>query len=206
VKTGLTVAALLASAVVILQPSYAAFTGSTSNPANSWSAGTVTLSDDDGGGTPATGTAMFTPTNLKAADTGSHCIKVTFGGSFSAPGQAVRLYVDPGVTIGGTGLQTYLNLTIEQDTTGGGGGSYSSCTGFNGGTYIYSRTVPTASNGTLDYFITNKNSWANGVGTWQPTLAAPTATYRFTYTVVSDDNAQNLIVSAVKFKWEAHSS
>jgi len=49
---------LLASGLVVFKASYSAFSATTTNGANSWSAGTVTISSNPG-------TAMFTTTGLK---------------------------------------------------------------------------------------------------------------------------------------------
>jgi hypothetical protein len=127
----LTAVALLACTSVIWRTSSAAFTGTTSNPGNRWQAGTVTLNDDDGGGTdPLAGTTMFSTSTgqgtLKPGDTGTHCITVTYNGSLTSP-SAVKLYAT-GLTDGG--LAQYLDLTIEQDTNGVG--SYANCSTFAG--------------------------------------------------------------------------
>src|SRR3954471_193143 len=74
------VGALVASTVVVLGASDAAFTASTANPGNSWETGSIviaSLTDDDSGTTPATGTAMFSETGLQPGDTGENCITVT---------------------------------------------------------------------------------------------------------------------------------
>src|SRR6478609_1530200 len=63
--------AMLAVCGTVFAASHAAFSATTTNPSNSWSAGQVSLSDDDGN------TAMFTVTNAKPSDTGSKCIVVT---------------------------------------------------------------------------------------------------------------------------------
>ena len=67
--------AVLASGGLVWQSSYSAFSATTSNPTNNWSAGTVALSDDD------SNTAMFTASNLKPGATGTKCIAVTSTGS-----------------------------------------------------------------------------------------------------------------------------
>src|SRR3954469_4901613 len=74
------VGAIAASTVVVLGASDAAFTASTANPGNSWETGSIvlaSLTDDDGGATPTTGTAMFSATGLQPGDTGENCIAVT---------------------------------------------------------------------------------------------------------------------------------
>ena len=113
--------ALVASSAMVFQASSAAFNATTSDGPNTWSAGTVAISDDD------SATAMFTATNLKPLQTGTKCIQVTYDGSLAA---AVKLYGAASGTLG-----TYLNLTVEEGT----GGTFASCTGFTG-TSVYSGT------------------------------------------------------------------
>ena len=61
-------AALLVSGLAVSQASYSAFSDSTTNPASTWAAGTVKLTNDS----PAT--ALFTASNLKPGDTGTKCL------------------------------------------------------------------------------------------------------------------------------------
>jgi hypothetical protein len=201
-KAGITAMGLLCSTILVWQSTSAVFTGTTSNPTNSWSAGTVALVDDDGGNSPTTGTAMFSTAvstaNLMPGNTGTHCIRVTYNGSFTSP-PAVKVYA---TGLSGTGLGTYLDLTIEEDTNGQG--TYSSCGTF-AGTYIYQSGTPGGSTGTLGYFAANMTGYATGVGTWTPTAAGQAKTYRFRYTVQNDDLAQGL-AAALNFVWEAHSA
>ena len=174
------VALLLAVVLIAVRATTAAFTSTTANAANSWSAGTVALTDDD------SGTAMFTVTGLTPGDTTTRCITVSYSGSVDS---AVRLY---GSITGGTGLGTYLNLTVER----GAGGSFANCTGF-----VSSETVYT---GTLAGFTSAHTGFANGAGSWSPVGGAPvdTMTYRFTTTLQDNNAAQGLSATAA-FTWEA---
>ncbi|MDP9398640.1 MAG: hypothetical protein M3P96_12860 [Actinomycetota bacterium] len=99
-------------------------TATTANGPNTWSAGTVAISDDD------TGSAMFTATALRPNDTGNKCILVTYNGSLAA---SVKLYAAATGTLG-----TYLDLTVQKGT----GGSFANCTGFTGAA-IYTTRSPT---------------------------------------------------------------
>jgi hypothetical protein len=202
IKAGVTVVGLLIAATLTWQSTSAVFTGTTSNPSNSWSAGTVTLVDDDGGTSPTTGTAMFSTAvstaNLMPGNTGTHCIRVTYNGSFTSP-PAVKLYA---IGLAGTGLGTYLDLTIEEDNNGQG--TYGGCGTF-AGTHIYQSGTPAGSTGTLGYFAANMTNYNTGVGTWAPTAPGQAKTYRFRYTVQNNDLAQGLTAS-LNFVWEAHSS
>jgi predicted ribosomally synthesized peptide with SipW-like signal peptide len=85
------------SAALVLTATNAAFTATTTNPGNTFAAGSVALSDDDNG------SAMFSTGNLKPGDSETHCILVSYSGTLGAQ---VRLY---GTTTG-TGLGTYLHL------------------------------------------------------------------------------------------------
>lgn len=173
---------LTLSGFFVWQGSEAAFTAQTSNPGNSFSAGTVTLSDDD------TGVAMFTMSGLRPGSTDTKCITVTYTGSLAA---TVKLYVAPG-DYTGTGLGTYLNLTVQEGT----GGSYASCTGFVSSAADYT--------GTLGAFAAARTSSATGVGSFAPT-AGQSRAYRFTYTL-ADNNAAQGLNSQVTLTWEAASS
>ncbi|MEV6597222.1 hypothetical protein AB0M36_10210 [Actinoplanes sp. NPDC051346] len=171
---------IVISSGVMWQASSAAFTANTGNAANSWNAGTVTLSDDDND------TVMFSPTNLRPGSTGDKCINVSYTGSLSA---TVKMY---GTAVSGD-LAPYVDLVIEEGT----GGGFGSCTGFS--------ATGTAYTGTLSNFGSAKNNFNNGVGTFAP-ASASNKTYHITYTVNAStpDSAQGKSAAAT-FKWEAAS-
>lgn len=169
--------ALVASSALVFNASHAAFSANTTNGVNNWTAGSLALVDDD------VNVAMFNVTGLKPGSTGSKCINVTYNGDIAA---AVKLY---GTGVTGT-LGSYLNLTVEEGT----GGTTASCTGFTGGTSIYS--------GTLAAFGTGKTDFATGIGSFAPTGSAQSKSYRFTYTLADNNLAQGQTASAT-FKWEA---
>lgn len=171
-------AGVLGSGAMVWTASNAAFSGTTTNPSNSWSAGTVSLTDDD------SGTAMFTATGLTPASAAlTKCIVVTYGGSVAAP---VKLYA---AAPGGTGLGTYLNLDIEIGTVG----TFANCGAFVGAS-IYSGTVA---------LFSAKTDYTTGVATtWTPTAAAQTRVFKFTVSVI-DNNAGNGLTCTMPFTWEA---
>lgn len=171
--------ALVLSSAMVWQASHSAFNATTSNGSNSWSGGTVSLSDDD------SGSAMFSATGLKPNDTASKCILVTYGGSLAA---SVKMYASASGTLG-----TYLNLTVQQGT----GGTSSSCAGFTSESTLYS--------GTLAGFAAASSNFATGVGSFAPTGSGQTKAYRLTYTVQDDNAAQGTSASAT-FTWEAQNS
>jgi hypothetical protein len=184
-------AALFGTGAAVVGTSWSAFSAKTVDPANSWSAGAVTLSDDDGGGSAA----MFTATGLKPGSTGSKCIVVTYGGSLAA---AVKLY---GASYSTTNdLASNLNLTIVQ----GSGGSFAGgCTGFTA-----AATNSSVYSGTLANFASSYTNYGNGVAAdaWTPS-GAGTRTYQFTYTLSSStpDSAQGGSAN-IGFTWEAQNS
>lgn len=178
---------VLLGAGLVWQTSSAAFTATTSNPSSSWSAGSVSLSDDD------SGSAMFTLTNLKPGSTGSKCIQVTYGGSLAA---AVKLYVSS-TTPGTPDLSPYLQLTIDE----GSGASFAGgC-----GSFVSSSSLATTQ--TLTSLAAARTNYANGAGSWAPTGATQTKSYRFVYTV--DSAAPNSVqngTAAATFTWEAQNT
>ena len=187
---------MVLSAGIVWQASYAAFTGTTSNPNNTWATGTVTLTDDDGGSSPTTGTAMFTATGMRPGDPDLvHCVRVTYAGSLTAP---VKLYA---TSVSGD-LAPYLDLTVEEGT----GGTFADCSGFATPTTIFNSTTPPGggNDGTLNFFTTSATGYASGVGAWTPTGAGQTRTYRFTIHLHDDDDAQDKSAQ-LTFTWEARS-
>lgn len=180
------VGGVVSSGALVWHASYAAFVGSTENSGNSWTAGSVTLSDDDAGA------ALFDVTGLTpGSSTGSpHCITVTYSGDVPA---SVKLY-----SADATGdLAQYINLTIDQGT----GGSFADCTGFvaDAGGPIFT--------GTLQAFGTAHNDFANGVGTFEPTTNPSTKVYRFAYTLdaATPSTAQGDNATAT-FTWESQNT
>lgn len=178
-------AALAASAAILLtlQATNAAFSAQTANNGNSFSAGTVTLSDDDAG------TALFTAPNLAPGDSVIGCIEVTYSGSLDAD---VRLF---GSIAGGTGLEAYLDLEIERGT--------GTCAAFGTATTVWSAI----SDGDLGGFVAAHTGFASGADTWAPGGGAPddTVPYRFTVSLQDDAGAQGKSAT-VEFTWEAQNA
>ncbi len=180
-RVSLVLAALLGlvgSAVLVHTASQAAFSATTVNAGNTWTAGAVMLSTDDGG------MALFSADGLTPASAPLvKCIEVTYDGTVAAP---VRL---SGEAPGGTGLGAYLDLTVDVGTGG--------CGAFTGGT-LY--------NGTVADFGTTHSSTATGLATtWTPAAMGESRTFRFTVTV-RDDNAANGLTCTMPFTWEARSA
>ena len=177
--------ALVASGALVWQSSYSAFSATTSNPTSNWTAGTVTLADDD------SNTAMFTAAALKPGSTGSKCIAVTSTGTLAS---TVKLYGTGYATT--NGLAPNINLVVEEGT----GATSASCAGFTGGSTVYT--------GALSAFGTTKTGFATGVGSWAPTgTGSETKSYKITYTLSAStpDTAQGG-TAAVGFTWESQNS
>jgi len=181
-KVGVLAATVLLTTALILTASFAAFSDTTDNSGNTWSTGTVVLTDDD------LGVAMFTVTNMAPLVPVIECIVVKYEGSL-VPAD-VNLY---GVS-GGSGLDAYLDVTVEEGT----GGLFGNCGG--GGGFTPTSTIfPT---GTLTSFAATHTNFTNGVGAWNPAVNPESRTYRFTVTLQDNNLAQGLDATAT-FTWEA---
>lgn len=172
---------------------WSAFSATTSNNGNTFSAGSVSLTDND------SGSAMLSLTAAKPGDTDTSCIDVTFTGSIAS---TVRLY---GATTG-TGLDPYLDLTVTRGTMAAGS-SFDSCTGFtpDGTSYgngangvVYSGTLQgypdDYATGIVDPFATSPRTWLTG----------EKHAYKFVVTVQNNDAAQGKNATQ-QFTWEARS-
>jgi hypothetical protein len=189
-----------ASGTVVYQASHAAFVGYTTNPGNSWTTGTVVLTDDDTGADADSGTAMFTAANLVPGATLTKCIRVTYGGSVATTG--VHLYRSAHTDA--NSLLQYITMTIVEGTGTAEFDGTPDCTNF-----AADAGSSTIFNSTMDTFVT-KTAWATGVyntsGAWSPSSSA-TKVYKFTYTLSSGlPNAMQVKTSSVAFRWEAQST
>jgi hypothetical protein len=181
----------VASAGMVWQASYAAFSAQTDNTGNSWSSGTVVLSDDD------SGAVLFSASNMKPGDSSTKCIQVTYTGTLAAN---VKLY--GAVTAGSPDLSPYIKLKVEQGT----GGTFADCTGFspNG-------TTPTLFDGTLGgaSSFAAATDWTSGIlSTFAPT-GASTESYTYRVTATLDSNAPNSVQGGsaqANFIWEAQNT
>ena len=92
--------ALILSALLVYQASFAAFSVNTSTAQNNWQTGTVQLTNDK------SGQVVFAETNLTPGATGTKDIKVTYTGSVNA---VVKTYAQSN---GAQDLAPFVNLTI----------------------------------------------------------------------------------------------
>jgi hypothetical protein len=161
-----------------------AFEPVTSRGGFDFAAGTTTMTspvaiDDD-----RRGAAMFAGPLMKPGDDVQACIVVTYSGSLTPTD--VSLYG----AVSGTGLDAYLNLTIEV----GSGGSARDCRGFIVAAVVYS--------GTLAGFAASHTNYSDGIRAWSPTSSPESRTYRFTLALQEQNAAQGKSASA-DFIWEA---
>jgi hypothetical protein len=183
-------AGVLGSGAMVWSASNAAFSDTTENPGNAWTAGKVDLTDDDSGVAMFNSVAGMTP----AAGDYVRCILVTYNGTVT-PTAPVKLYAGALGVVGGQtgGLAPYLNLKIEKGT----GTTFGpTCSGFTGATQIQAPT-------TLGAFASARTDYSNGLSTgWTPTGAGQSQAFKFTVSV-ADNNLANGLSCTVPFTWEA---
>ena len=177
------------AASVAVTATYAAFSTTSVSSANSYTAGSVTLADNDGGA------RMLSLTAATPGSSATGCIAVTYNGSLNA---TVRLY---GAVTGS--LAPYLMLTVTRGADPAP--SFGSCTTFvpdltnylgSGAGVVYS--------GLLSAF---PSSYAAGIvdptsGTPETWTTAEAHSYKFVISLNNDSAAQGLSSTAT-FAWEA---
>ncbi|MGZ5307371.1 MAG: hypothetical protein ACXWEG_11620 [Actinomycetota bacterium] len=182
-------AALITTGLVAVasgRATFAAFTLTTQNPSDSYTAGTVTLADNDAG------SVMWDVTNQEPTSPNvARCLRVTYTGSLAAD---VRLYT----TTATSALDPYLDVTVEKGSMPVGT-VFPNCTGF-----ASEATIAPA--GTLQAFKTARTGWASGLPAFPSAQTAwnpgNTLVYRFTVQMQNDFAAQGL-TGLVSFTWEA---
>jgi hypothetical protein len=167
---------------------WAALSGSTANPGNSFSAGTVALTDNDGGSTP-----MFTFTNQRPGVVDNSCIRVNYAGSLSS---TLKMYA----SVSGT-LAPYVTVTVTRGTDSSP--AFDACTSFTPDAINYNGL----GNGVLysgplsSFPTTYAAALADPAASW---TSGTSASYRFSVQIV-DDNAAQGLSSTGTFTWEARS-
>lgn len=164
---------------------FSAFTSQADNPGNIVTAGSVTLTDNDGG------TALYNVTAAKPGQASTPtCIRVAYSGSLDAN---VKLYTPS--TIGALGPD--VNLKIEAGTQASP--SFPSCTGFSAETTLFDAalsTFPTSyASGVSDFPGTSATKWVSG----------DAVVYRVTATLSSSvlDAQQGASTGTHTLRWEA---
>ncbi len=103
-RAALSLVALGVATAGILSGSYAAWTAQTTNPGNTVTAGTLTMSNDKNAA------AVFTATNVVPGATGSDTVTVTNTGSIP---MTVQLTQD---TLSASGIEASLRVSVHDDT------------------------------------------------------------------------------------------
>ena len=116
-------AGLVLTGAVWSAGTWSSFNATAASPGDSVAAGTVTLTDNDGGA------PLFALAGATVGSSATSCQKVTYGGSVPA---RLRLFA----TTGGTGLAPYLTLTVTRGTIAGTPAA-KSCTNFVADTTNY---------------------------------------------------------------------
>jgi hypothetical protein len=189
-----TLAVLALAAAVPVGMTFSAFSNTTSDSANSTAAGTVTITDNDANG------AMFSTSGMIPGSTASACIKVTYTGTLPS---LVGMYA----TTTGSGLGTYLDLTVTRGTISSG--SFSACTGFSADATDYLGSgAGVVYSGTLASY---PSTYAAGISDPR-TASIPEAwttnevhSYKFTVTLQNNPSAANKTASTT-FNWESRNT
>jgi hypothetical protein len=191
------VAGLLAAGLLVWQGSYAAFSAQTDNGTQTWSTGSLTLTNDGGTGTyAASTTAIFNETNLKIpSSTVSRCLTVRTGGA----GGTLNFYRGAISGTNSAGLAPQVSLVIRAMPTATVDPNVTTnCTNFNSGT---ASTIATT---TLSALPT---TYGTGLGSIVVPNGARFVAYQFTYQLTSTgsnagDNALQSSSAQAQFNWE----
>ena len=161
---------------------FSAFSDTTSNPNNSFAAGTVTIGNN-------AASPLYSVSNGKpGAASADHCIKITYSGSLGAN---VRVYRS---TLSGT-LGSYLDVSVTKGT-----GNQEDCSDFSGATSVYSGTLSAfATDWTSGLSLTN----GSGSATWSNGDAV---TYKFSAVIQDNNAAKGLNTGTHSFTWEARNN
>jgi hypothetical protein len=171
---------------------YAAFSSTTSNGANSFASGTVYLTDNDN-----TGAVIGLPT-AKPGDSSTGCIRVQYTGSLAS---TVRLYASTTGT-----LAPYLTLTVTRGTDSSP--AFKSCSSFTADATNYiGQGAGVVFNGLLSAYPATY-----AAGLVDPTSGTPATwnlndahSYKFVITLNDDNNAQGKNADTT-FTWEARNT
>ncbi len=175
-------------AILVAAAVRAAFSSTTSNPNNSFTAGTVTIGDNDAD------TALYSVSARKPGDFVERCIRVSFSGSLPS---TVRLYRS--AFTGSTGLASYLDVAITKGT-----GTQADCGDFSAGANpaggVYAGTLNAmATTYAAGIALTN----AAGGATWSQNDGV---TYRIRVTVQDNNAGQGLTTGTHSYIWEAQNA
>lgn len=194
---------MMLAAMAVVTTSQAAFSDTTDNPGNSVTAGSVTLTDDDGTVAMYNNLTDVVPGTI---DGGPKCINVSYSGSLAA---AVRLYGTVSTTGTAGSVAPYVNVNIEIGTTGAKATAFD-CTNFTPSSTLLTANVLTGgagvdAAGTLSKFGTVNNSFANGLTGWETAATGQSRSYRISLSLQDNDAAQGKNAQ-VTFTWEAQNT
>jgi hypothetical protein len=195
------IAGMCFSGTMVWSASSASFSGYTTNPLNTWSTGTVSMTDDDTGIDNLSGTALFSASGLYPTNTLTRCIRVTYTGTVAA---TVHLY-SSAVSDSTPSLLQWINMTITEGTGTANFANSPDCSNFTadaGNSVLYNNLTLEPSTG-----FAAKTTWATGVyNTTTPWTPSGTATkvYKFVYTLNTSapDTVQGK-TATIGFRWEA---
>lgn len=171
----------LLSGALVWQASYAAFSSTASNTANTWQAGSVTI--DTGGAS-----TLFSVSGLVPGSSGSRCITVNYTGDVAAD---VRLY---SAAAGATDLAPYLDMTVAVGTA-----DDASCTN-------WAQSSVLSTGGTAADLLATNTAYASGLTGWTPS-AAESLVYRFDYQLqAATPDASQGDAAVITFTWESQNT
>jgi len=174
---------------------WSAFHATSASDDNSFAAGTVVLTDNDGG------TALLSLPGAIPGDSDNACVKVSYAGSLPSE---LRLH---GTTTG-DGLDPYLNLVLTRGTFPGAPPASNSCVGFSadatdylgsGAGVIYSGTLQAFPDdygaGHIDPRPASPETWTSG----------ESHVYKLQITLQNDLDARSKTATQT-FTWEARNT
>jgi len=173
---GVPLGVVVALIIAVGHATYAAYVATTSNGGSSYAAGSVSVSDSDGG-------AAYSFPSLAFGQTKTWCTTVTFGGSLTSD---VRMVATAGGTIPGS-----IDVTVDVGT-----GGDAACAGFALSSNLYT--------GTLAGLAAAAPNWASGLGGFTGATNGDTRTYRFTASL-NDPAAPDGSTATSTITWEARS-
>ena len=199
------VLALALTAGLVIRTSTAVFTAQTDNTGNSLEAGTIVLTDDDGG------TAVLTMSNIAPGESSQDCIEVTYDGTLDP--EQVRVFStsafatvdDPDRAGTAASMQDQVNITIEQGT----GGSFGSCAGFVGTTIVPEVNLATWDATTNpDPDTSTGAGYVSGAGDWDPTGPGQSRVYRITLELdgSTGNDFQGARLGGIHLSWATRST
>jgi hypothetical protein len=174
--------------VIAGSATFSAFSGTTSNPGNTFAAGTVAISDNDSNGT------LLSLTDAMPGESATGCIKVSYSGSLAAD---VKLFGSVNGTLG-----QYLTLKVTRGTDTG---TFPTCSFTADTTDYIGQGAGVVYNGDLSSFPASFDAGisdpSNGGGT-ETWTSSETHAYKLEVTLQNNSAAEGQSATA-SFTWEA---